>query len=581
MKKTRIFLRSTLKLIGVEGLIIFALIFTFNNYIGNVKKTISADGEGYYDYLPSLFIHHDLIRNDIPFSKDSVFYSRLANPPYVLYGDFKVNKYPCGTAVLQLPFFMYSYFTTLRENNSTDGYQFPFQKAIFYSAIFYLFLSLYFLKKLLELFEIKRHVIVISQTLLVFGTTVTHYVNFDAGFSHVYSLFAITAFIYFAKLYFTNKKASSFFMACLFIGLILIIRQINILIILFIPFLSGSFENLKDGLHVFYKDYKNLILGLLITAIIFSVQCLVWYFQTGSLLVYSYQGEGFNFSNPQILNILFSYQKGLFIYTPILFISMFGLVWLIFKKKYYLVFTWVLFFSILTFVFSSWHSWYYGCSFGLRAYVDYYSIFFVLFAVMLNDVSIGIKSIVLLLSTLTIPLNIIQTYQYKEFILHWSDMNKEKYWNVFLKTSDIYKGLIWKKNYDFNNYFLLKEIVVGNIKGSFNNPGSICKIESKDIPEFEKVSIIQVLINDEYMELDNSKIVVSIDGSKENRNYYWHNPNLMQFSEKGLSTTQTGLYNYEFAPIADMKEKTIFVEVQFGNVNNTLEGVRLKFFRRR
>jgi hypothetical protein len=136
LKKTRIFLRSTLKLIGVEGLIIFALIFTFNNYIGNVKKTISADGEGYYDYLPSLFIHHDLIRNDIPFSKDSVFYSRLANPPYVSYGDFKVNKYPCGTAVLQLPFFMYSYFTTLRENNSTDGYQFPFQKAIFYSAIF-------------------------------------------------------------------------------------------------------------------------------------------------------------------------------------------------------------------------------------------------------------------------------------------------------------------------------------------------------------------------------------------------------------------------------------------------------------
>ena len=37
-----------------------------------------------------------------------------------------------------------------------------------------------------------------------------------------------------------------------------------------------------------------------------------------------------------------------------------------------------------------------------------------------------------LITFLTIPISVIQTYQYKEYILHWIDMDKEKFWKVFL-----------------------------------------------------------------------------------------------------------------------------------------------------
>lgn len=53
-----------IKSVIVEVFIIFLFILLINNYLKNSETTIRADGVGYYDYLPSLFIHHDLARKD-------------------------------------------------------------------------------------------------------------------------------------------------------------------------------------------------------------------------------------------------------------------------------------------------------------------------------------------------------------------------------------------------------------------------------------------------------------------------------------------------------------------------------------
>jgi len=153
---------------------------------------------------------------------------------------------------LQLPFFAYACLTASLEGNNKDGYQLPFHRAVFYATIFYLFFSLFFLKKLLGLYDTKRNTIIFIQLLLVFGTNVAQYANYDAGFSHIYSLFAVTAFLYYVKSYFSNKNLNDFILACLFMGLVIILRQINVLIILFVPFLAGSFISLKEGFIRFY-----------------------------------------------------------------------------------------------------------------------------------------------------------------------------------------------------------------------------------------------------------------------------------------------------------------------------------------
>ncbi len=569
---------SILKSFIPEVIVVFGFIFLINSYIGNVESTIKADGIGYYEYLPSIFIHHDLLRKNNSLQENPSLYERvISTEVYVDYNNFKVNKYPCGTAILQLPFFTYAYLTSNLEGSINDGYQRPFHKAVFYAAIFYLFLSILFLKKILVLYDVKKHVIIFCQLILVFSTSVTHYANFEAGFSHIYSLFAVTAFIYFIKSYLQHKKANHFILASVFLGLVFLLRQPNIFIVLFIPFLAGSKENIVTALTSLFTNKKSTVLGIVLFFGISSIQLILWYLQTGNFFVYSYQGESFNFLEPHFFSILFSYKKGLFVYTPVLFIATLSIIWFAFNKHFYLFFSWVGFFVLLTYLLSSWWSWYYGCSYGLRAYIDYYAIFLIPFALMLDRIRIVPRIIIMILSLSTIPLNIIQTYQYKEYILHWIYMDKEKYWQVFLKTEDRYKGLVWKGNFNANQYTTLGEIIVGDILSPENSDTIVFNINSSDILNFNKVSIIQVLIDNDFDEANDTKIALSINNPSKKSNYYRHERYLIHFHQRNLNEWQTGLFNFKFAPITDNKNKIISLEVKTGNRTEELKNVRLKF----
>ncbi len=561
-------------------IIIFGFIFSINNYIGNVEKTINADGIGYYDYLPSIFIHNDFIRyNDSRLENNSLYQRIDQTGVYVDYGNFKVNKYPCGTAILQLPFFSYAYITTqLDDCTDLDGYQKPFQRAVFYAAIFFLFISILLVRKILMLYEIKHSVIILCQVLLVFATSLTQYTNADAGFSHVYSLFAISLFVYLSKQFFDLKRIKYFILACVTLGLIFNIRNPNILIVFFIPFIAGSKQSLVSGFRSLINQKNKLIVGFIIFLAVIAIQLFTWYFQTGNFFVYSYQGEGFsNLYTPEIFNILFSYKKGLFVYTPFLLIAALSVFWFVYKQKYYLFYSWLFFFILLTYVLSSWHSWYYGCSYGLRAYIDYYVIFLIPFAIVVDKINLGIKIILVSFSLLTIPLNIIQTYQYKEYILHWIDMDKDKYWKVFLKTKDRYKGLVWKDDTFLGEKTIEKEISIGNFFIPKNRNRDIYTINSNEVPNFNKVNVIQVILDDEFKESDNSSITLRITDLNDST-YYWDQRYLIHFHETNLNEWQTGLFNYKFNPIVDNKNKIITVELKSGNKDKEFRNIKLKFF---
>lgn len=575
-------LTRILKPIINEIIIIIIFFIVIYAYIGPVKTTIKSDAAGYYDYLPSLFIHHDLVRKDNPGPSDLALYSRIDSLDfYKDYGEFKVNKYACGTAVLQLPFFALAGLTNSLEGNFNDGYQKPFQRAVFFAAIFYLFLSAFFLRKILKLYDIKRNVIIFSQFLLVFATPVTNYANYDAGFSHIYSLFAVTAFIYFTRSFFKKYDKDRFILACIFYGLVILLRQINFLIIFFVPFLAGSGATFKNGFLYLARNPGLLFSGIfLITGVVF-IQSLAWYLQAGKFFVYSYRGEGFDFSQPHICDILFSYKKGLFVYTPILFISLFSLIWLGYKRQYYLVVTWLSFFLVLTYALSSWHSWYYGASYGMRAYIEFYGAFFIIFALMLDGISPAIKKSVIVLSFSAILMNIIQTYQYKVFILNWDSMNKELYWKVFLKTSKNFKGLAWKSHPNLNDYYIMKDTLVGDRNIDKNTDSTIYSVNSYEIPGFEQVKIIQVLIDNEYDDENYSRIALSIDDRINKNNYYFQNPYLISFSDKKLNEWQTGQYTFEISHLNNQKEKIISLHVKSGDDDDALKNIRIKFFKSR
>lgn len=561
-----------------ELLILLAFVLVAIFIIKTPSQPIQADGIGYFDYLPSIFEHGDLVRKNHTREDNPELYERINQMGvYVDYKEFRVNKYHCGTAVLISPFYFAG--SLFSGTNESGYYKIDriFQMAIYIAALLYLFLSLAFLRKLLRLYQVSNLNIFLTQFFLVFATAVVHYATDEASFSHIYSLFAISAFLYTAKAYFEYRRASYFLWSCLLMGLITILRPDNLVIILFLPFLAGSFQNLANGVLQVLKRPLVIIAGTLIAIAVVSIQFIFWYLQVGEFIIYSYQNEGFNFLSPEITNILFSYQKGLFVYTPVLLLGLLGLIRLLKQGRYYLVSTWLLFFLILTYILSSWHNWYYGASYGMRVYIEFYPVFFILFALLLENLRTGFKTLVLIVGFALVPVNIIQALQYKRFILHWFEMDKASYWRVFLKTDKTYRGLLWKNNISADNFKSLKQMEAGDFHVEPRSSEIILRQQIKVGDRECKTRTIQMSFENEFNSANRALVDLVIINLSDSLRHYYNNPSLIRFYETELNTYHRGLFNYSFSALDCNKEYEITVKVYAFNMAVKLNGVTIDF----
>jgi hypothetical protein len=561
-----------------ELVILFAFIVVITFVVKTPSTPIRADGIGYFDYLPSLFEEKDLIRKDYSRAENPELYERISKMGmYVDYKEFRVNKYHCGTAVLISPFYFAARLFTNANESGNYEIEKPFQIVIYIAALFYLFLSLVFLRKLLRLYHISPINIFIAQLLLVFSTSVIHYAAYEASFSHIYSLFAISAFLFTAKAYFTFNRESYFLWSCLLLGLIAILRPVNPIIIFFLPFLAGSFSGFKNGvLHIFRKPLV-LITGIIIALAVVSIQLILWYLQTGEFVIYSYQNEGFNFLSPRMSDILFSYRKGLFIYTPVLLLSLLGLIRLLKHGNYYLAVTWVLFFLVVTYFLSSWNPWYYGASYGMRVYVEFYPVFFVLFALLIENLRISYKTLILVFAFACVTLNIIQAKQYKRFILNWHEMDKASYWRVFLKTSRVYEGLLWKTRFSPDNYRSIKHMDARDFNIEPGRSETILKAHFNTGDNECKTRFIQLSFENEFSTRNRAIVDLQIFNLSDSVNHYYYNPFLIRFYEVELNTFHRGLFNFPISGLDCSKEYEIIAKVYARDKPVNLKGVTIDF----
>ena len=404
----------------------------------NWKDIVEADGKGYYAYLPAVFIYHDLNFGFFEKIEMEKYYNKNIFYDYRSYSNNKtIDKYYCGTALTVMPFFLIANSLSYFYGNDTDGFSKLYMVFVSVAALFYLLLGLIFLNSSFKIFEIKEWQKSLILFASVFGTNLFYYTVSEPGMSHVYSFAFVSMFFYYSLKYFRtfNKK----FVPALAIiaAIIILIRPVNGLIILIWPFAAGSFEQLKKGIINIFKYKKVLIISSFLFLGILSIQFIIYKISTGSFFVYSYTEEGFNFFDPHFIDILFSYKKGLFLYTPIFLLSFTGAFYL-WKSQRFSFYSWFAFFIIITYILSSWWNWYYGGSFSSRVYVEFIPLFMVLLAIALNK--IRKKSLKISLITAIVLLTLlcqIQTYQYRYYQIHWSEMTKEKYWDVFLRIDKI------------------------------------------------------------------------------------------------------------------------------------------------
>lgn len=424
-------------------LIIVVLLFGYSAKInwgtGQWERVIQSDAKGYYAYLPAIFIYNDL-NFDFYDEVDgkNAYDSTLVYEYRTEYEGRIINKYFIGEAVILTPFFLMGHWCSSWTNSKSDGYSKPYVISITVAALFYLLLGLISLQKSLVLFGFSRVNIMISIIVVVLGTNLFYYCVGEMAVSHVYSFSFICVFIYFALQYFRTVKTKYFLWCAFFLGIIILIRPINGLIILSLPFLSTSKERFKLGLSTLGENKKVILYALIITLGIVFIQPLIYKLQTGSFFLYSYGEEGFNFASPSFLSFLFSYKKGFFIYTPIALIALFGLLFL--WKDRFRFFSLLLFLFILVYILSSWWNWYYGGSFSSRVMVDYLPFFAILLCYLFEGIHLKfIRFSVITLLFILLIVNQIQTLQYRYYLIHWSEMTKEKYWDVFLDIDSLMK----------------------------------------------------------------------------------------------------------------------------------------------
>ena len=427
---------SVISALVFSGVVLFWV--SSNRFWGSERwfKLLASDGPGYYAYLPAVVVYHDL---SFGFFDKVQSVSSNANLKYDYRRKIKghtVNKYFAGVAFVQLPFYMAGHLITIITRGDVNGYSRWYLVFFHIGALFYGLLGLFLFWKIMQLYGIADKFSAFLVLSILFGTNLYHYTVNEPAMSHVFSFSFVNLFVFQTLLFFKEGGKKHFLLAMLSLGIVTLIRPVNLMVLLSIPFLSGSYAVFKNRMVMLISSPVAMMSAILAFLAMVSVQLFIYKVETGSFLVYSYGGEKLDLLKPHLIDFLFSYKKGFFVYTPLAFLALFGSAFW-WKKNRFAFFTWAGFLLTVVYVLSSWWMWFYGGSFSSRVMVEYLTFFFIPLALWLSNTKYlkQLKMVIIIL----ILVNMMQTYQYQYGYIHWSDMNKERYWNNFLRIDKVIK----------------------------------------------------------------------------------------------------------------------------------------------
>lgn len=349
-------INSKKQYIPLAVLLLLLCVFYFIQF-GQITDFIHGDGSYYYRYLVEIFITH----------------------------DFSVmNKFPIGTALLQAPFFLAAHLLTfITSPEACSGYSYFYGAAVYISAVFYNLLGCVFIYKI-----IVRRFGCISAILTVisisFGTMLLYYSGYECSYSHVYSFAVCSGSLCYVIYYDENilnknpdgyKKIITSFILGFLAGLIILIRNTNaVFLLVYFLYNVYDFKTLKTRLKKIF-NLRILIFQILGIITAFLPQAVYWKIQSGHFIINSYSGEEFYYwNNPKINYVLFSDAKGLFIFCPILLISLLALLFFRKELKEFRVMIWTVF-ILDTYIISSWWAWWMGFGYSCRLFCDILCLF--------------------------------------------------------------------------------------------------------------------------------------------------------------------------------------------------------------
>lgn len=412
-------------------------------------KVLAWDVKSYYAYLPAALIYHDL---SMEFTKEEPeFFGDKFWPKPTPSGGLSLVM-TMGLAYMYLPFFLAGHLYAWLSGAETHGFSEPYIFFLVFSALAYLVAGLLVLRKLL-LRYFPDHMVALTLLLVVAGTNLLYYSSIEGPMSHVYS-FALFAFFMGATLrWYRQPGRGNSILLGLLAGLIVLVRPTNGLIFVFFPLWDvKSMHELRIRLQFLSAKWPMLLFMAGAALLVWIPQLAYWKYVSGQWLYYSYNEEGFFFTNPQIINGLFSFRKGWLLYTPVMLLALAGipLLW-----KYRRGFFWpvLVFLPLNLYVVFSWWTWWYGGGFGQRPLIESYALLaFPMATLFLYAFHKGawFRRIVVGLAMLLVLHNLFQTVQYYYGAIHWDGMNKKAYLASFGRPKPLsgFYDIVTRPDYD-------------------------------------------------------------------------------------------------------------------------------------
>ncbi len=456
MEKKPFYKKNFLSLIAIPVIFViyFLQILDLKNY-KNVEDVIVWDVIAYYEYLPAVFVHHDVTLKflDDPNVKVPDKFWHMRTPDGGRY-----IKTSMGLSMMYSPFFFVAHAIAEPLGYEANGFTAPYVSALVFGCIIYVMIGLFFLRKVLLKYY-KDGVVASTLLIICLATNLYYYATKEAAISHAYSFSLVCIFIFLVEKWYEKQSWVSTLFLGFIIGLISLIRPTNCLIGIIFP-LYGicRWSDIKPRLQLFLKNYGKILGMVLVCLLVWLPQMLYWKKVTGQWFFYSYVSwdsvtvERFYFNDPYIWHVLFSFRKGWLIYTPVMVFAVIGmgLLWKINKKYFWPV---LIFFVINLYIISSWWCWWYGGGFGMRPLIESYPLFAIPFAAFLTwmwkqKLKFRIPLLICVLA-LTFQ-SIYHSRQYFHGVFHWDSMTKAAYSGTFwrLHTPSNFDSLVRELDYD-------------------------------------------------------------------------------------------------------------------------------------
>jgi Dolichyl-phosphate-mannose-protein mannosyltransferase len=339
-------------------------------------RLIVGDGIYYYVYLRSV-----VIDGDLDFTNDYTLYQSFNNEDLQKKREMlelhktplgkPANYFSVGPAVLWSPVYVPTHLLAVMLGLPQDGYSYWYEAPILLFSIVYGFVGFLLIYRVaVGLFS--RWAAFVAVLGMWMATNVVYYMGISPSASHVLSLFAVALFVFLWWRFRGKRTWRGWFILGLSAGLMTLVRWQDILVTLL-----ALFDMIDDGWAIVKnRSFVSMVRakvpeGLIFTAgllIAFSPQMAAWQILYGAPIT-APQGASFFYPlRPEMWNVLFGLKRGLFTWTPLIFLAALGFLPL-YRRDRALGSAAFAIFLAETYVNSIVYDWWGGEAFGARRFI--------------------------------------------------------------------------------------------------------------------------------------------------------------------------------------------------------------------